>query len=215
METNTQRISDLINRFGGFKSAADSNFVTLRRVAKLGLSAEDKSVLFERLLNIDSDSLNNNDRLRNEINRSYDLISVDIKKAVANKNSSDNIMLEDGDYITVERSSTLIKVSGEVYYPTVIPFEGGKSMKYYINRSGSFTDNARKRGAMVIYPDGRAKSIGKFLFFNSYPSIMPRSEIFVPQKSRSNRTRLTTGEWVAISSIFATLGTLLITAFRN
>lgn len=214
METNTQRITDLIKRFGGFKSAADSNFVTLRRVAKLGLSVEDKSVLFERLLNIDSDSLNDNDRLRNEINRNYDLISVDIKKAIRDENSSANIMLEDGDYITVERSSTLIKVSGEVYYPTVIPFEGGKSMKYYISRSGSFTDNARKRGAMVIYPDGRAKSISKFLFFNNYPSIMPRSEIFVPQKSRSNRSRLSTGEWVAISSIFATLGTLIITAFK-
>ena len=215
LENNTQRISDLVERFGGFRSAADSNFITIRRVANLGISAEEKQRLFERLLNVDADSLNSDAKLRNEIYRNYDLISVDVKKALSDANSTANIMLEDGDLVTVERASSLIKVSGEVYYPTVIPYEDGKSMKYYISRSGSFTDNARKKGALVIYPDGRAKSVGKFFFFKSYPSITPRSEIFVPAKSRSNRGRLSTGEWVAISSIFATLGTLIITAFRN
>lgn len=215
LQNNTQRISDMVERFGGFRSAADSNFITLRRVANLGISVEEKQRLFERLLNVDSDSLNSDSKLKNEIYRNYDLISINVKKAVTEPASTANIMLEDGDVITVERASNLIKVSGEVYYPTVIPFEEGKSLKYYINRSGSFTDNARKKGAMVIYPDGRAKSVGKFFFLKSYPSITPRSEIFVPAKSRSNRGRLSTGEWVAISSIFATLGTLVITAFRS
>ncbi len=215
METNTERIASMVKRFGGFRNAADSNFIVVRRITKLGLSADDKRVLFERLLNINNDSLNNNSRLKEEIYRNFDLISIDLKKAIKEENSSDNIMLEDGDFITVERASNLIKVSGEVYYPTVVPYEEGKSMKYYVNRSGSFTDNARKKGSMIIYPDGRAKSIGKFLFFNNYPSVIPRSEIFVPAKSKSNRNRLSTGEWVAISSIFATLGTLIITAFRK
>ena len=215
METNTERIASMVKRFGGFRNAADSNFILVRRVTKLGLSADDKRVLFERLLNINNDSLNNNSRLKEEIYRNFDLISIDLKKAIANENSPDNIMLEDGDYITVERASNLIKVSGEVYYPTVVPYEAGKSMKYYVSRSGSFTDNARKKGSMIIYPDGRAKSIGRFLFFNNYPSVMPRSEIFVPAKSKTNHYRLSTGEWVAISSIFATLGTLIITAFKK
>ncbi len=64
---------------------------------------------------------------------------------MVNERSSDNIMPEDGDLITVERASSLIKVFGEIYYLTVLPFEDGKSMKYYINRSGSFTDNVRKK----------------------------------------------------------------------
>jgi protein involved in polysaccharide export with SLBB domain len=215
METNTQRFSNMVKRFGGFKSAADSNFVTIRRVAKLGLSNEERQALFERLLNIDADSLQSNAQLRTELNRNYDLISVDVKKALSDENSTANIMLEDGDVLLVDRASSLIKVSGAVYYPTVIPYEGGRSMKYYVERSGSFTDDAQKRGAMVIYPDGKAKTISKFFFFKNYPSIMPRSEIFVPVKSKNSRNRLSTGEWVAISSIFATLGTLFITAFRN
>lgn len=87
-------------------------------------------------------------------------------------------------------------------------------MKYDIAQSGRFTENAHESGSVIIYLNGRAKTIGKFLFFNNYPSNIPNSEIFVPTKNKSNLNRLSTGEWIAIPSIVATLGTLLITAIK-
>jgi protein involved in polysaccharide export with SLBB domain len=215
LETNNDKLSDLVKRFGGFKSGADSGNITLKRVNNTGLSAEEKKDLFQRLLSVSEDSLQNNDILKKEIDKNFDIISINLQQALAEPTGTSNLLLEDGDYITVDRSSSLIRVGGAVYYPTLIPFQQGASMKYYLKSSGGYTENARKSSAIVLKPDGKAETVGKFLFFKSYPVVTPRSEIFVPTKNRNNRTRLSTGEWVAISSVFATLGTLLITAFKK
>ena len=110
------------------------------------------------------------------------------------------MVLEDGDVITVDRNTNLVKVSGEVYFPTIIPFEPGASVKYYIQRSGSFTPLARKSSIMVIYGDGRASKVKHFLFFKKYPVVTSRSEILVPQKSEDNKTKISTAEWALIVS---------------
>ena len=214
LATNTDKLSDLVKRFGGFKSGADSGSITLKRLTNNGLPAEEKKELFQRLLSITDDSLQKNDVLKREIYKNFDIISIDLAKALAEPNSTSNLLLEDGDYISVDRFSSLVRVAGAVYYPTMIPYKEGASLKYYLARSGGFTENARKSSALVIHPDGKAETIKKFLFFRSYPAITPRSEIFVPLKTKANRSRMGTGEWIAISSIFATLGTLLITAFK-
>jgi hypothetical protein len=115
----------------------------------------------------------------------------------------------------VSQNSSLVKVSGAIYFPTMIPYEPGTNMRYYIKRTGDFTSQARRNQAFVIYPDGKAQSIKRFLLFKNYPKVTPRSEIFVPTKSDKARPGLSTGEWVAISSIFATLGTLIITVLNS
>jgi hypothetical protein len=74
-----------------------------------------------------------------------------------------------------------------------------------VEQAGNFTPYARKTGALVIYPDGKAASVKHFLFFKSYPSVTPRSEIFVPQKAKNNRTKISIGEWSVVLSSLALL----------
>nr|MDQ6890588.1 hypothetical protein [Bacteroidota bacterium] len=155
--------------------------------------------------NISSDSLAQNARLRNEIYKRYDLISVDLKAALSNPEGTENLALEEGDILTVDRSSNLVKISGEVYYPTIAAFKPNKNLKYYVEQAGNFTSSARKSGALVIHPDGKAESVKHFLWFRSYPSISPRSEIFVPQKTNRNKPRISLGEWSVILSSLALL----------
>jgi len=214
LETNNDKVSDIVKRFGGFKTGADSINVTLRRANNSGLNAEEKRDLFERLLSVSQDSIESNGAIKAELKKNFSIISLNLKEALANPDGTSNLLLEDGDYITVDRSSSLVSVAGAVYYPTMIPYKEGSTLKYYLKSSGGYTENARKSSAMVIYPDGKAKTISKFLFFKSYPTITPRSEIFVPSKNSNNKSRLGTGEWIAISSIFATLATLLINTFK-
>jgi protein involved in polysaccharide export with SLBB domain len=173
----------LFKRTGGFKSTADSSAITIRRAIQPGLSMAEREKIFQRVLNVSKDSIDNNEKLRNEIYKNYDLIGVNLSKALDNPASAENLLLEEGDIITVDRSSNLVKVSGEVYYPTVIPYKPNTNLKYYIEKAGDYTDFARKSGAMVVYPDGSAKSVKRFLFFKSYPKVTARSEIFVPAKN--------------------------------
>jgi protein involved in polysaccharide export with SLBB domain len=102
--------------------------------------------------------------------------------ALANPDRPENLTLEDGDIITVDRNTNLVRVSGEIYFPTVVPFDRNQNLKYYIKRAGNYTTNARKSRTMVIYPDGKVRTVKRFLFFKSYPPVTARSEIFVPQQ---------------------------------
>lgn len=194
LQKSGDKISDIIKRVGGFKASADSSAITIRRNAQSNFTVGEREKLFQRILNIDSDSLSRNPSLKDELFKSYDLISVDLTTALTKPNSSENLVLEEGDILTINRSSNLVKISGEVYNPTFIPFKKNKNLKYYIEQAGNFTPYARKSGALVIQPDGKAASVKHFLWFKSYPEVTPRSEIFVPQKIKSNRTKLSVGE---------------------
>lgn len=214
LEKSADRISDVIERAGGFKAAADSTSITIRRNIKSNLTLQEREQLFQRILNIDTDSLSQNPRLKDELYKTYDLISVDLATALANPKNSENLALEEGDILTIDRNTNLVKISGEVYYPTIVPYKEKKNLKYYVQQAGSFTAYARKTGSLVIHPDGKAESVKHFLWFKFYPSVTPRSEIFVPQKLKSNRARIGPGEWALIVSALGIVANVFITATR-
>ncbi|MEO6838869.1 MAG: SLBB domain-containing protein, partial [Ginsengibacter sp.] len=209
LQRSGDKISDILKRVGGFKASADSSSLTIRRKRESNLTVEERERLFQRILNIDPDSLTLHPRLKDELYKSYDLISVDLSTALSNRDNSDNLVLEDGDVLTIDRNSNLVKISGEVYNPTIITYKKNKNLKYYIEQAGSFTPYARKTGSLVIYPDGRAASVKHFLWFKSYPSVTPRSEIFVPQKVKNNRQKLGIGEMALIVSALGIMASVI------
>ncbi|MEO8414886.1 MAG: SLBB domain-containing protein [Ginsengibacter sp.] len=200
LQKSGDKISDIIERTGGFKASADSASITIRRSMQSNLTAAEKEKIFQRILNINPDSLSENPRIKDELYKTYDLISVDLADALAHPESSENLALEEGDILTIDRNTNLVKISGEVYYPTIVPYKANKNLKYYVQQAGSFTPYARKSGALVIHPDGKAESVKHFLWFKSYPSVSPRSEIFVPQKNTRNRTKMSIGELALLVS---------------
>jgi protein involved in polysaccharide export with SLBB domain len=209
LENSEDKISNIVTRAGGFIASADSNSISIRRRVKSNLTKEEKEALFQRILNINSDSLAQDPRLRDEVYKTYDLISVDLGHALSNPHSADNLTLEDGDILTVERSSNLVKVSGEVYFPTIVTYSPDKNLKYYVQQAGNFTNYARKSSSLVIYPDGKAASVKHFLWFKTYPKVTPRSEIFIPQKEKSNRPRLSIAEFALMVSSLGIIANVL------
>ncbi len=210
LQQSQTKISDIIERSGGFRASADSTSLTLRRMSKSSLTLQERKDLFTRIFGLTEDSLSKNPNLQNELYKSFDLISIDLKRALSNPNSSENLALEDGDILTISRSSNLVKVSGEVYFPTIVSFQKGKTLKYYVQQAGNFMPGARKSGALVIQPDGSVNSVKHFLFFKSYPIVKPRSEIFVPKKEKSNRTKIGAAEWALIVSALGIVSNVII-----
>ncbi len=51
-----------------------------------------------------------------------------------------------------------------------------------------------------------------FLFFRSYPTVTPDSQIVVPEKPETKK--MSTGEWVSIGSVLTSLALLIVTAFK-
>ncbi|MEO6723442.1 MAG: SLBB domain-containing protein [Ferruginibacter sp.] len=210
LQTSNEKISDVIKRAGGFRPNADSSALLIRRPTKRQQSPDERQRVFSKLLNIKEDSINTSASIKREIFKDYDNISIDLTTALNYPESRENMLLEDGDVISIEKNTNLVKVSGEVYFPTIIPYKENESLKYYIEKSGSYTELARRSGALVIYPDGKAKKVSHFLFFKSYPKVVSRSEIFVPQKSEKNKSKISIGEWSVVLSSLAILANVII-----
>jgi protein involved in polysaccharide export with SLBB domain len=214
LEKSGERITDVLIRAGQFKSSADSSSVFIKRFNNKEVDPDERTALLAKLSNIPADSIMSSPTLVKEIQKNYTSLSVNLKKAFENRGGNDDLILEPGDIIQVSQNSSLVRVSGEVYYPTLIPYEDNTNINYYIKRTGDYTKAARKNQTFVIYPNGMAKGVKKFLFIKSYPKVTPRSEIFVPSKGEKGRPGLSTGEWVAISSILATITTLIVSVIN-
>lgn len=215
LQKTEDKISDIIKRAGGFKASADSTSLIIRRKRKSTLTISEREMLFQRLLNIDTDSINSNQQLKNELYNDYDLISVNLSSALSDTSKYDNLYLEDGDILTIDKNNGLVKVSGEVFYPTIIPIRSRKNAKYYVKQAGGFMSSSRKVKTLIIYPSGKVSPVKSFLFFRFYPKISARAEIFVPQKNRDNRTKLGTGELALIVSALGILANVILTAVKN
>ena len=166
-------------------------------------------------MNLDYDSVYSDGQLKNELYGEYETISIDLKKILKDKSKFDNLTLEDGDLITISKNNNLVKVSGEVYHPNILSLQKSKSAKYYIKQSGGFTSEARKLKTLVVFPNGKVKLVRSFLGFKFYPKVASRAEIFVPQKSKENRTRIGAGEWALLVSAMGIISNVVLTALKN
>jgi protein involved in polysaccharide export with SLBB domain len=209
-----EKISDIINRAGGLIVTADPSGGTLKRTnaAILGvnkfkvdtLSLERERVQRLRALqqNINGSSVITEDQLRN------DYVGIDMQRIIEKPGSKTDLLVEDGDIIRVPKQQQVIRVNGEVLYPSVIVYGSNKSFKDYIINAGGFSSSALRKSAYVVYPNGTVKGTKRFLFFNNRPNVKPGSEIFVPKKSE--RRGLTLGEIIGIGGSLTSLVAVIL-----
>lgn len=121
-------------------------------------------------------------------------IVVDLQRAIANPESTLNVILQEGDEIVVPKMNNLVTLRGAIKMGDAFVseiaqsnkanfvYEKGKGVKDYIESAGGFDDNADKSKISVIYPNGEKHSVKKFLFFRNYPDVVPGSIIEVDFK---------------------------------
>jgi hypothetical protein len=166
-------------------------------------------------MNLEFDSIATNEQLKNELYGASETIIIDLKKVIEDNSKLDNLNLEDGDLLIVSKNNNLVKVTGEVYYPNLISLRTNKSAKYYIKQSGGYTSEARKLKTLVVFPNGKVKSVKSFIGIKFYPKITSRAEIFIPQKNKENRNKIGVGEWALLVSAMGILSNVILTALKN
>jgi protein involved in polysaccharide export with SLBB domain len=70
------------------------------------------------------------------------------------QNSSNDPVLRDGDVLVVPKEADYIVVAGQVYNPTAVGFQQGRSAKWYLSQSGGLTQLADKKAVFVVRADG-------------------------------------------------------------
>ncbi|AWW32218.1 polysaccharide biosynthesis protein [Echinicola strongylocentroti] len=141
--------------------------------------------------------------------RPQELIGIDLNSILKNPGSRQDLILQEGDILSIPKELQTVRMRGEVLFPTSARYETGNSFKRYISKAGGFTDNARKGKTYVVYANGDVKRTKNFIFFKDYPRIEPGAEIIVPQKPE--REPMSATNWIGIASSLATLGILINT----
>jgi protein involved in polysaccharide export with SLBB domain len=110
-------------------------------------------------------------------------IPVDLAKILKNPGSKDDLFLVGGDVFIIPIEIQTVKVTGEVMYPNTLPFQKGKGLRAYLNRSGGFSPDALKTHVYVINANGSVNATKPgFLFIHNFPKIEPGATIVVPKK---------------------------------
>ena len=139
-------------------------------------------------------------------NKGVGRVAIDVPRALSKHNSPDNLLLMDGDAITIPQRSNIVTVRGAVNAANAVAYVEGKDMFYYIDQAGGGARNGDVRRAFITQPSGKRETR---TFGNSNPRPMPGALVIVPEVDPSQRAN-----WLQIAAtitpILATLGTLVL-----
>ncbi len=213
IQKKDEKISDIVLRAGGLTASADVQGSSLRRdnVSILGV---DKTKIDTNILNRER-----NARIKH-LQRTYkdstsvdtnvfrnNYVGINLREILDKPGTNGDLILEDGDILRIPKQQQIVRVNGEVLYPSAIVYDAGKSFRSYVLNAGGFSPDGLRSAAYIVYPNGTVKGTGKFLFFNIHPAVKPGSEIYVPRKPV--KRALSPGEVVGLTTGIASLAAIV------
>ena len=194
----SERLSDLVKKAGGLNKFAYANGAKLIRKANDEEISRMKSVvnMMERELGEKIvDSLNIN------IEHVYS-VGIDLVAALENPGGDADIVLREGDRLTIPEMTNTVKINGAVMMPNTITYNRDMSVKDYIGQAGGYSNGARKSKAFVIYMNGQIAKVKK----SDKAKIQPGCEIIVPAKNKTNNSKWNIQTILALASSLGSLG---------
>lgn len=193
-----EKLSSFIARAGGFKDNADlSGAILYRRKTENFRERVVQRPNFDSAGNVISGGAGLDEP-----------VSIDLYKALKNKNSKFDIILQENDIIFVPEINPFISVKGVVQSPLKIAFDKEHTnVGFYVDKAGGFGVRPWRSRIYVTYANGKSRRTKNFLFFHFYPRVDEGSVVTIP--ARPEGQELTD---IAKSTV-TTLVPVFITAF--
>lgn len=135
----------------------------------------------------------------------YYTISVDLQAAIDNPGTDADLVLRDEDILEVPQMNNTVKISGGVYLPNVVAYNPNFGWRDYIGLAGGFVKGARRSKIYAVYQDGSSAVRGSSRF-----KMEPGMELVVPQVEKSEKHKLTAGEWAALASAVTSVTSIVV-----
>jgi polysaccharide biosynthesis/export protein len=108
-------------------------------------------------------------------------VGVELSSAMRRYESPDNLILRDGDNISVPAYNAVVTIRGEVNAPSTVAYVRGKGIDYYIGAAGGATPKADESHAYVTQPSGKLETVRNHLLLPAHmPKPRPGSVVTVP-----------------------------------
>lgn len=119
----------------------------------------------------------------NFVNNLEQPISIDLEKALKEKGSQYDIILQDNDIIYIPEINPFITVQGKVQSPLKIAYDKEHcNLSYYIDKAGGFGLRPWRKRIFVTYANGKSKRTKNFFFMHFYPKVEEGCVITVPER---------------------------------
>lgn len=200
MTNREERLSDVIRKAGGATPNAYLRGAKLTRVANEAEKKRMREViqLMDRQFGkamMDSLGIRVEDTFT---------VGIELDKAVANPGSEYDLVLREGDVISVPKLNNTVKINGAVMVPNTVGYLSGKDVDYYLDQAGGYALNAKKSKKFVIYMNGQVARVKG----RDKAKVEPGCEIIVPTK-KDKKTNI--GEILGYASSFGSLATMFAT----
>jgi polysaccharide biosynthesis/export protein len=203
-----ERLSSVLERAGGYSKEAYPYGAVLMRREVREMQSRNQTELIDRLKleriqlnglpetspdqrNAKANALAQTDTTLSELSSNPPVgrvvvhIQSDLRKW---KNTPADIVLSDGDELMIPKKASIVSVNGQVYNPTAISAQPGRSAKWYLSQAGGLTPIADKKGIFVIRADGsvvaaKNSSDGWFAGDPLGSTLRPGDTIVVPERT--------------------------------
>jgi protein involved in polysaccharide export with SLBB domain len=175
IESNKTRLSEVIEKAGGFSSEAYLPLAYILRREKTMQFADQEKNHTERSLQYSDLVPEDTARFNLHNKERRPLVSCDFVAAFIRKSDVDNVPLQDGDVIIVPKNPQRVFVYGQVNKPGYMSFTPNKTMEWYIEQAGGFAVGADKSLSRIIKGRTKVWSLGGE---NSF--VESGDEIYVP-----------------------------------
>jgi protein involved in polysaccharide export with SLBB domain len=110
-------------------------------------------------------------------------VSIDLYKALKNKDSKQDIVLQENDIVYIPEINPFVTIRGRVQSPLKIAFDKNHtSLSYYIDKAGGLGIKPWRKRIYVTYANGRSKRTKNFCFIHFYPRVEEGCTITVPER---------------------------------
>ena len=200
MTTTEERLSDLVKKAGGATPKAYLHGAKLIRVAN-----DEEKKRMRDVINLMNRQFGEAmmDSLGIRVEDTFS-VGIDLEKAVAKPGSEYDLVLREGDVLSVPKLNNTVKVNGAVMMPNTVGYLSDKNANYYLDQAGGYALNAKKSKKFVIYMNGQVARIKG----RSKDKIEPGCEIIVPSKKNK---KVNVGEILGYVSSFGSLATMFAT----
>ena len=170
-----ERLSSYIERAGGLLDNANISGALLYR--------KKSNYLREKILHQLKGDTANKQQQDSLLLNTEEPVSIDLNKALQNKNSKYDVVLQENDIIYIPEVNPFVTVQGKVQSPLKIAYDKDhSSLSYYIDKAGGFGVRPWRKRIFVTYPNGRSKRTKNFFFMHFYPTVEEGCTITVPDR---------------------------------
>jgi polysaccharide biosynthesis/export protein len=207
LRSKTERIADLIGRAGGLTEQAYAGGVQFYRSytpSRNPVDGRTAEVAGRRRSVRDSLPFGFTER-----------VGIDLPRALNSTKFRDNIILAAGDSIHIPEYNPVVMVEGAVNSPGAVAYTAGKSMDWYVDAAGGYTQLSDTRHAYVTQPNGKREAVKRrIILADGVPKPNSGAVVFVPAKVVQDQPSNLTGVISTVAQVLTALVTVILVAKR-